>query len=137
MIINFHFYHQVSKFSFLPPRPQVINKMKIGVILLAYHFIFISEGVKSLEEEFIMISPTSLQKIYIEEHMTWQSFYEWVDTHGEIIGQGEHYTIIAQKHLVREEQDVCNHVSRHQTLKLLFSIQEILLFQLDNTISNL
>lgn len=31
-------------------------------------------------------------------------FYEWVDTHDKIIAQGEHYTIIAKKHLVREEQ---------------------------------
>ena len=65
------------------------------------------------------------------------AFYERVDTRYKIIARVEHYIIIAQKHLVREEQDVCNHVSRHQTLKLLFSIQEILLFQLDNTISNL
>ena len=31
------------------------------------------------------------------------AFCEWVDTHERIIAQAEHYTIIAQKHLVHEE----------------------------------
>lgn len=31
------------------------------------------------------------------------AFYEWLHTHERIIAQSEHYTIIAQKHLVREE----------------------------------
>ena len=30
-------------------------------------------------------------------------FYEWLHTHDRIIAQAEHYTIIAQKHVVHEE----------------------------------
>ena len=36
----------VINFNSTPPRPQIINKTKTGVILPAYHVIFICEGAK-------------------------------------------------------------------------------------------
>lgn len=78
--------------------------MKIGVIILAYHFIFISEGVKKFRRRIYHDKPNfSTKDLYRRTH-DMSVFYEWVDTHDKIIAQGEHYTIIAKEHLVREEQ---------------------------------
>ena len=59
----------IINFCFIPPRPQITNKTKIGVILPPYHVIFICERAKNLEEDFIMTSLDSPQKTYIEEPM--------------------------------------------------------------------
>ena len=36
-------------FCFIPPRPQIVNKTKTGVILVAYHVIFICERAKKFK----------------------------------------------------------------------------------------
>ena len=93
----------VINFNSLPLRPQVINKTKTSVILPAYHVIFICEGAKKHKRRFYHDRPNfSARDLYRRTHEI-AAFYEWLHTHDRIIAQAEHYTIIAQKHLVHEE----------------------------------
>lgn len=90
-------------FCSIPPRPQIVNKTKIGVNLLAYHIIFICEGAKKFKRRnYYDKCSFSAKDIYKRTHEI-AAFYEWVNIHDKIIAQAEHYIIIAQKHLVREE----------------------------------
>ena len=93
----------VINFNSIPHRPQVINKTKTSVILPAYHVIFICEGAKKYKRRFYHDRPNfSAKDLYRRTHEM-AAFYKWLHTHDRIIAQAQHYTIIAQKHLVREE----------------------------------